>query len=553
MKLSGKNKLLPLLPALLVTLIMAAAGLLMAVSESFTSPSGEKNPSAYNELFADSSFQVSVLYSLNITIVSTILSIMIGLIIVRSTYSFLQKRHWKLAAWLPMLFPHFVWGYLLFLLFSQSGWISTLAFELGIINSIDEFPEIMKASNGLGIILTYVWKEVPFVILMLLPIYQQMDVKRKDIVYTLGGSGWHAFKAVEWPMLVPSLIEIAFILFAFIFAAYEVPALLGATYPKMISVLTIDWFYSGDWSKRPLAFAAMVMTSIVILLCLYCMYLSLNRHRERAAKGSVIEKTENKTPSKLLFMITLTAFVFPVLFVMVKSVSVSWSLGDIFPAGFSLRGWKILAQEPKLAEALINSVEIGLWVIVLNLFLGIPAAKTLAHVSFKGKAAVETILLTPIIVPALTIAMGLHVVFIRAGLADNMAGVVIIQLLPTLPYTIKVIRSGFERIGVKWEEQANTLGASKGSVLFRIYFPQLLPSFRSVVFLVMTISLSQYLLTALIGGGSVITLASLFFPYFQSADDAVIASFSILFALVPVFIWIFFESVFRLAIPYRKR
>lgn len=553
MKLSGRTKLLPLLPSLLVTSILAAAGLLMAVSESFTSPSGEKNPSAYNELFADSSFQVSVLYSLNITIVSTILSIMIGLIIVRRTYSFLQKRHWKLAAWLPMLFPHFVWGYLLFLLFSQSGWISTLAFELRLINSIEEFPEIMKDSNGLGIILTYVWKEVPFVILMLLPIYQQMDVKRKDAVYTLGGSKWHGFKSVEWPVLIPSLIEIAFILFSFIFAAYEVPALLGATYPKMISVLTIDWFYSGDWSKRPLAFAAMIMASIVILFCLFIVYFSLNRQRERAAKGNVIEKTENKAPSKSLFVITLTAFVFPVLFVIVKSVSVSWRWGDIFPAGFSLRSWISLAEEPKLAEALISSMEIGLWVIALNLFLGIPAAKTLAHVSFKGKAAVETILLTPIIVPALTIAMGLHVLFIRAGLADAIAGVVIIQLLPTLPYTIKVMRSGFESIGVKWEEQANTLGSSKASVFYRIYLPHLLPSLRSVIFLVMTISLSQYLLTALIGGGAIITLASLFFPYFQSADDAVIASFSILFALVPVFICMLFERLFRFVTPYQKR
>ncbi|MDR0137025.1 ABC transporter permease subunit [Metabacillus idriensis] len=553
MKLLAKNKLWPLLPAVLFTAIMAGAGLWMAAIESVTSPGGTINTAAYAELLKNPSFQASFLYSLKITIVSVSLSMIIGLLIVRSTFPLLQKKHLRLAAWIPMLFPHFVWGYMLYLLFSQSGWFSTLFFQAGFIESPKGFPDIMKSEGGAGIILTYLWKEIPFVILVLLPVYQQLNMAKKEAVYTLGGSKWEAFKTVEWPVILPSIIEIFVILFSFIFAAYEVPALLGATYPKMISVLTFEWFYSGDWSRRPLAFAAMIATAAAILICLFTVYMILNRQRERITKESTIEFKDSEKGSNAIIFMTLGLFLLPVVFVLFKSAAVSWKWGNVLPDGFSMRSYMTLFQEPKLFEAVIQSAEIALWVIGLNLLIGTPAAKVLAHQSFRGKAAIETLLLTPIIVPALTIALGLHIVFIRAGLAGSMAGVVLIHMLPTLPYTIKVMRSGFERIGVKWEEQAKTLGAGNLSIFYLIFLPQLLPSIRSVIFLACTISLSQYLLTALIGGGLVVTLASLFFPYFSSADDAVIASFSVLFALIPILIWLLFEGFIRLVTPYQKR
>jgi putative spermidine/putrescine transport system permease protein len=102
-------------------------------------------------------------------------------------------------------------------------------------------------------------------------------------------------------------------------------------------------------------------------------------------------------------------------------------------------------------------------------------------------------------------------------------------------------------------EQAALLGAGRLKVFYTIYFPQLIPSIRSVIFLASTISLSQYLLTALIGGGNVLTLAGLYFPYFSSADDTVIASFSMLFAILPIGIWLLFEGLLRLVTPYQKR
>jgi putative spermidine/putrescine transport system permease protein len=91
-------------------------------------------------------------------------------------------------------------------------------------------------------------------------------------------------------------------------------------------------------------------------------------------------------------------------------------------------------------------------------------------------------------------------------------------------------------------------------MVFRtISLPLLLPSIRSTVLLVFVISLSQYMLTALIGGGNVVTLAMIYYPFLSSVNEAVIASFSILFGILPILFLLMVEGFIRLLIPSSKR
>lgn len=76
---------------------------------------------------------------------------------------------------------------------------------------------------------------------------------------------WHARGVF---LLVP-MLEAAFILLAFILFAYEIPALLGVTYPKLLGVYAFDLYTQGDLSEQPLAFAmSVVLTGGLFLLLL---------------------------------------------------------------------------------------------------------------------------------------------------------------------------------------------------------------------------------------------------------------------------------------------
>ncbi|MBM7702430.1 ABC transporter permease [Metabacillus iocasae] len=253
---------------------------------------------------------------------------------------------------------------------------------------------------------------------------------------------------------------------------------------------------------------------------------------------------------KGLLLIWGLTVVFPMLVLGLKSISQTWRWPDLIPTSFTLRGWQQTFQDPQLLSSLQTSILLCGLVVVLNGLLAFPAAKVLAFQSFKGKAWIETTLTLPILVPILFVVMGIHLTFIRLGFIETMTGLVLVHLLPTLPYSIRILRTGFERMGEKWEQQAQTLGASRVQRFLLVTLPFLLPSIRSMVTLTVVIALSQYALTVIIGGGFITTLPVLYYPYFQSVNEAVMASFSLLFALLPLFFLGIIEALHRLYDAY---
>ncbi|SEK18463.1 ABC-type Fe3+ transport system, permease component [Carnobacterium iners] len=552
MKWYDKNKPYLLVgPAILMTLLLVGYGLLMVFIESILS-SGSLSLEIYRTLLSDEIFQSSFLFSLRIVVVSTLLSLGIGFVLVRSAFPVLKRSFPRLISWLPMLFPHFVWGYMLYLLFSQTGLFSTIFNGLGIIALPGDFPNLFMDSAGLGIMITYIWKGVPFVILMLLPVYEQLSHSQKQLVFTLGGKKGAVFRYVEWPYVFPVLLETFFIIFSFVLAAYEVPALLGATYPKMISVLSYDWFFGTNWEKQPYAYATMVIVTTFIVFFVSILSFITRRSRKHLYQnqndGKKIESIGHFSNFSFLNIAFLSLL--PTLFLFLSSFVSKWEYGMILPKTISIQGWRVLfLEQPYLLEAILTSIGIILLALLLNVIIGIPAANALAFYEFKGKATIDTLLLSPLFVPVLAVAMGIHLTFIRLGIANRWIGVVLIHLILTLPYTIRILRAGFERVGKKQGELAVSLGAKPFKAFYLIYLPQLLPSLRSVVFIVTVVSLSQYFVTALIGGGNVLTLPLLYFPFFQSVDQSIMASFSLIFAIVPVGIWVIIELVLKILLP----
>ncbi|MEW9503038.1 ABC transporter permease subunit [Jeotgalibacillus marinus] len=280
--LSNRSFLL-LIPALLF-LLMVTYSLILAFVESVRGPNGW-TLDFYVSLFQERRLYSSFIYSLSITFFSVILSVLIGWGIVRSCHAMIENSIGKWMIWIPMLFPHFVWGYFVLLVLGQSGVLSSALFQSGWIESRDQFPIFVQDKRGLGIIITYLWKEIPFVILMLLPVYVQLPKQYGEVIGVLGGGKRHIFGTIEWPWVKPVLVEILLILTAFIFTAYEVPALLGVTYPQMASVLAYDWFYGSSLEERSYAFALLFIIAAIMTLASLISFMLLNRQRWLLSKS----------------------------------------------------------------------------------------------------------------------------------------------------------------------------------------------------------------------------------------------------------------------------
>lgn len=238
--------------------------------------------------------------------------------------------------------------------------------------------------------------------------------------------------------------------------------------------------------------------------------------------------------------------VFPLVVLIIWSFAKSWPWPHLFPKDFGLRGWQyFLSPTSKSLRILSFSVYLSLVVTLITLILSIPAAKALGVYNFKGKRFFEMIILAPIIVPPVAVAMGIHVSFIRIGLANTFLGVVLIHLVPCIPYAVRILTNVYEAVGESMELQARVLGASPLQTFFHVTLPIITPGLLSAGTLVFIVSFSQYFLTFLIGGGRIITFSMMMFPFIQSGDRMMASVYSIVFILTTLVILLIVEKLVK--------
>ncbi|HLL40694.1 MAG TPA: ABC transporter permease subunit, partial [Rubrobacteraceae bacterium] len=187
-----------------------------------------------------------------------------------------------------------------------------------------------------------------------------------------------------------------------------------------------------------------------------------------------------------------------------------WRFPSLIPAEWSLRGFRALAEPGSRAlEATLNSLIVGAAATAASVAVGVPAGMALGRYEFRLKGLVVFFILLPILVPPLASTMGVHLTFIRLGLADTAFGVFLVHLVPTVPYTTVILASVFAERGIELEEAARTLGATPWQAFVHITLPSVAAGVAVAALFAFLVSWSQYILTVLIGGGSVLTLPML--------------------------------------------
>ncbi|CAA9415714.1 MAG: ABC transporter, permease protein 1 (cluster 1, maltose/g3p/polyamine/iron) [uncultured Rubrobacteraceae bacterium] len=258
-----------LAPALLVVGTLFAGGLSAAVVQSlgYLPAIGmtEPNLDAYREVLGSRDFLDSLLLTVYVagasTAISTVLAVLAALAL-RNSAGRLSAAVFQL----PITIPHLVAAVGIALVVSQSGLGARAAAALGLIGEPAEFPALLYDRYSVGVILTYVWKEVPFIALVVLAALRGVAGELEEVARTLGANRWQRFWYVVFPTIAPGIVAASLIVFAFTFGAFEVPYLLGQTYPTILPVTAYNEYRSIDLSSRPAAMAINVLIALITAL-----------------------------------------------------------------------------------------------------------------------------------------------------------------------------------------------------------------------------------------------------------------------------------------------
>lgn len=249
----------PLAPAGLVLALLFGGALAGVVRASLVPLSGGASLEAWRALLHDPAFAAAAGFTLLLTAVSTLLTAAAGL----GLACLLRSRGTlpRAVAALPVPVPHLLAATLAVLWLGPGGLAERLLGGLPI--------ELVRDRSGAAIVLVYVYKEAPFLALLVLAACGRDLVAREEAAAVLGASRRQVLRWVTWPAVRAPLVVGSIIVAAYVAGSFEVPLLVGPNSPPTIATYAFEATQGDVIAGQGTAAAAL------LLVCAFCAVLAL--------------------------------------------------------------------------------------------------------------------------------------------------------------------------------------------------------------------------------------------------------------------------------------
>ncbi len=242
--------------------------------------------------------------------------------------------------------------------------------------------------------------------------------------------------------------------------------------------------------------------------------------------------------------LALLLFILPFVFLFVLSIANGWAFPHLLPSGYSTERWSGLVKNTGgLLQSLQLSCLVALIVAVVSTVTGFTISRSISlHIKRKYLlfACYFPLALSPVIYSLL-----LNHFFIMFNLSGTFIGVVIAQLIITIPFSILLLSSFWNENIRSLEQVSITLGSNLRQTFFRVLLPVALPQLLLCFFQTFLISWFEYGLTTIIGVGKVQTLTLKVYQFIGEANIFYAALSSCIIAFPPViFLWLNKRFVF---------
>jgi putative spermidine/putrescine transport system permease protein len=157
-------------------------------------------------------------------------------------------------------------------------------------------------------------------------------------------------------------------------------------------------------------------------------------------------------------------------------------------------------REFTLLDVLIVTLEVSVLVVGISVLVGVPASYVLARRNFPGRRILYLLFLLPILMPPITYGIPLATVLYKYGFAGHLSGVVLANLVPSIPFVILTMTPFIEQVDPAIERAARMCGARTWQIFARILAPLLVPGILAASILVLVRTVGMFELTFLTAG-----------------------------------------------------
>ncbi|MFW8630207.1 ABC transporter permease [Vibrio natriegens] len=494
--------------------------------------------------------------SIGLTLYSAIFSSYLACVL---TFAILQSawnsRFWqKIEVFLsPLLaMPHVAFAIGFAFLFAPTGLgvrVATQFFGFDPnAQTVDDLAFLIKDPHALGLIIMLAIKETPFLLLMSIPILQQLNVdKIEKVSHSMGYSTAQTWWKCIFPQWLAKLRFPMLAVIAYSLSVVDIALIIGPTNPPTFAVLVWQWFNDPDLALWPRAASGAVILFVIatglIGLTRFVEWLVTKGFRRWQYSG----RAGLKLPGKVLFsLITLLTFVIVPLMVL-WSFAQRWRFPDLLPSRYTLRFWQYEW------ESILGTIEQSITIAVISASIALILALIAHEYKLRYRWQVpDYVIAVPMLIPQLSVLFGIQVATLYFNSNAYFFWVCWAHVFFAFPFVYLSLDGPWRSFNNGLTRVALSLGKTPLQTWLKIKLPILLPAIVFAWAVGISVSLAQYLPTLVLGAGRISTITTEAVALSSGFDRRVTAIYAICQALLPLMFFSFAILLSRLNGKYRR-
>jgi putative spermidine/putrescine transport system permease protein len=233
-------------------------------------------------------------------------------------------------------------------------------------------------------------------------------------------------------------------------------------------------------------------------------------------------------------------------FVIVLSAFSPKEYPEFPPTGFSFRWFTAFLGNPDWNESLWISIMLLVIVTIITVVLGTLAAYGIARLDFRGKQALQSFMLSPLMIPQIVLGIALLYVFTSMGIVGTMTGLIIGHIIVAFPYVIRSVGVSVSNLNPKLELASMSLGAGPLQTFFRVTLPLIKPGIVAGAVFTAVTSFGEVSISLFVSSPSTVTVPVRIFNYIEQTYDPAVNAVSVIFIGVAVIALIIIEKTIGL-------
>ena len=423
----------------------------------------------FAKFFSRKYYSITLLNSFKVSIAATVASVFVGVVLgyFMSVFKIRGAKLLRMCIVMATMSAPFVGAYAWIMLLGRNGVITnSLSRLFGI-----TMPDIYGFN---GILLVFVTQLFPLVFLYVQGAMSKMDASLLEASENLGCTGFKRFFKVVLPLISPTVLAGALLVFVRAMSDFGTPMLIGEGYRTFTVILYNE--FVGEVSQNK-GFASAI--AIIAILITMVVYFSQNIvAKKQAFSMNALHRIEKKKlhgfSNFIVHFITYVVVgisILPQLYVVYTSFQKT--SGQIYVDGYSLQSYQDMFS--RLGRSIQNTIVIPAVSLLIVVFLAVLIAYVAVRRRNVLSGAVDVISMIPYVIPGTVIGIAMISAFNREPLVltGGMLIMVVALVVRRLPYTIRSSVAILQQIPLYVEEAALSLGSSKPKAFFTVTLPMM--------------------------------------------------------------------------------